>query len=216
MAEIDTATTEILMNDTRNGNLSEIYKADGSGETFNIKDRPELIKIYKKYLSATREECSDTNNCTCSQSYLNTTASAGVGLVHSFYLKDGACFGFTLGAIDGDRKTILPGEEAFTTGTSYIMRFVFDSNGKDAPNAIGKDIFILPVGLYGIIYENQNIPTATEITDINGWMLANDHFAKGAPYCIVSCGSYCGGMKQAGCYNHNDGSTIPYSCYCKN
>lgn len=147
LSEIDTATTQILINNTQDGTLTRVYKADSSdvlnlGETANSNTYSgEFATLYKKYLTATREAC-NTSTCPCN-SY---TAK--------FYLKDGACVGITTGAMTANTKTIFPGESTVNDAIkpSYGVLF-FDTNGAEEPNLIGKDQFVLPLNAGGIQYD---------------------------------------------------------------
>lgn len=149
LSEIDTATTQVLINNTKNGSMAEILVptlTNGASYSFGTTGNAYLnytAMIYKKYLTATRQ---NTTGSYCA-------ANAGI----SFYLKDGACIGFKHGGTSYD--TIFPGETGTTsitnaTHSSLLGAIYVDTNGDEEPNTIGKDRFLFPVGTEGILYEN--------------------------------------------------------------
>ena len=160
MSEIDTAITQILINDTIDGDLSYVVDLDNPGSTF-IFGAPskdvESIKLLKKYLSATRQELSDDSFCR------NTLAGYKIPIDRVFYLKDGACVGMQ-SHLDSEHpatRFIMPGEKSVgymscsceDTGIKLLFTIHIDTNGDEKPNALGRDQFIFPIGNRGIIYE---------------------------------------------------------------
>lgn len=145
LSEIDTATTQILINNTQDGTLSKIYQANSSTvlnlATANTTNSGHLGDLYKKYLTATREAC-NSSTCPCN------------GYNNKFYLKDGACIGITVGAMSANTNTIFPGESTVNSALkpSYGVLF-FDTNGAEEPNLMGKDQFVLPLNAGGIQYD---------------------------------------------------------------
>ena len=145
LSEIDTAVTQILINDTTDGTLH--YDHATSCTPYACPD--EYIKLFKKYLATTRQEVS--NN-----SYCKTNGAT------AFYLKDGACIGYASAANNIDWiDTIFPGEKNATpvcvgTSPTYALILLYvDTNGDDEPNVFGKDQFALPVGEHGIMYDED-------------------------------------------------------------
>ena len=138
LSEVDTATTQILINNSMNGTMKKLY-VPGSSNTFAYKGNANNVgKLYKKYLTATRQKTTG-NDCNITD------------FTNSFFLKDGACIGFKVGNAS-DVKTIFPGETNVANSTVTQGFILFDINGAEEPNANGKDRFILPVGDEGIMY----------------------------------------------------------------
>ena len=145
LSEIDTATTQIIMNDSADGTFEKLYTADtrqlfnayGTAEFSGDAERnEEVAKLYKKYLTAIRKDATESGECRVSQ-------EAG------FYMKDGACVSISTGTSNCD--SIFPGETSVTS-VSCEGYIVFDTNGMDEPNVWGKDLFWIPLGKEGIIY----------------------------------------------------------------
>ena len=141
LSEIDTATTQILINNSASGNTSSLYEP-GTANLFSLESSgmdDKIGKLYKRYLTVTRQECNDAN-CPCN------------GYTNKFYLKDGACMGITTGTQASDVNTWFPGETNFTSMKPTHGIIFFDTNGEDEPNVMGKDQFLLPVGSEGVQY----------------------------------------------------------------
>ncbi len=147
LSEIDTATTQIIMNDSADGTFEKLYTADtrqlfnaySTADFSNNAERnEEVAKLYKKYLTAIRKDATDSGECRVSD-------EAG------FYMKDGACFSVLVNAVTTNCDSIFPGETSKTTFScnGYI---IFDTNGMDEPNVWGKDLFWIPLGKEGIEY----------------------------------------------------------------
>lgn len=159
LSEIDTATSQILINDAVDGNFDKVYNvnrtaqivtsAAGEAKKCNSEDESTsdacgtdaaaLAALYKKYLTATRTVCKGDVDCPCQS---NTA---------SFYLKDGACIGISIGS-QASAATIFPGEDETTSLTATNGVLFFDTNGKEEPNVVGKDQFLLPFDKNGIQY----------------------------------------------------------------
>ena len=149
-SEVDGATNRILMNDTRSGNFNILINPNDatSFKTTETGYGDELAALYKKYLVATRTECNawdavNTIGCPC--------VYPGFSGGSAFYLKDGSCMSVATGRLEVD--TIFPGENDYITATTCNGVVFIDANGAEAPNVLGKDQFILPIGLVGIDYE---------------------------------------------------------------
>lgn len=141
LSEIDTATTQILINNSSYGNTDSLY-VPGTSTTFSFATAntdANIGKLYKRYLTATRKECNDAN-CPCN-AYTN-----------KFYLKDGACMGITAGTPSANINTWFPGEGNFTGMKPSHGQIFFDTNGEEEPNVMGKDQFLLPISGEGIQY----------------------------------------------------------------
>lgn len=149
LSEIDTATTQILVNNTKLGTFDTLVQDNGTGTEFKT-DADTTLGFYKKYLTTIRTTLTDDSPSFCVTGGQSTSLKA-----KAVYLKDGACMGIYAKAYgDGDTAvdTIFPGE----TGTSPVKPtqglILFDTNGDDEPNTLGKDRFVLPVGNEGIMY----------------------------------------------------------------
>lgn len=140
LSEIDTATTQILLNNSSNGTMETLYEA-GTSNIFNIaanaNESAKLGNLYKVYLTAIRRE---TANTPCAN-YNN-----------AFFLKDGACVGIITGVAADNVNTWFPGEISQTSMKPTHGQLFFDTNGTDEPNVLGKDQFLLPLNAAGIQY----------------------------------------------------------------
>ena len=146
LSEIDTATTQILTNDTRLGKFDQLV-VDSTVTTAFATDGGNTLNYYKKYLTTIRGAVPDTSCC--------VTGGANLA-ANAIYLKDGACLGIkaTTDYANSSFNTIFPGElNAQATNKVTQGLIIFDTNGTDEPNTLGKDCFILPVGTDGIMYD---------------------------------------------------------------
>ena len=145
LSEIDTAITQIIISDTQGGSLEAMLNTTNDGSTYSFLDGNlnTTAKIFKKYLTATRQVVENAH-CT----------SGGV----SFYLKDGACIGIAQGT--GSYATNFPGETAVvnitnSSTTKILGALYIDTNGDEEPNVIHKDRFTYPIGPEGIVYATE-------------------------------------------------------------
>ena len=144
LQQLDTATQQIMINNTQNGKLTTIYSPDKS-TTYSINKNDNAtfsnhtINLYKKYLSFTRKPC-NTSSCTCNH-YGH----------RKFYLKDGACAAIYYG--EANQCTTFPGETACSWSVNVLGGVYFDVNGEEEPNMIGKDQFMVPLNADGIFYD---------------------------------------------------------------
>lgn len=137
LSEVDSATTQIQVNNSQNGQMHVLY-VPGTATTYAFgSNLAATATLYKKYLTTIRKSCS-TSTCPCN-SYSQ-----------KFYLKDGACMGIS--ATTSATATIFPGETTTTSVTPQRGVLFFDTNGEEEPNVQGKDQFILPVDNEGIKY----------------------------------------------------------------
>jgi len=131
--DIDTATTEILVNDT------------SANETAALKSSQctvaNLATLYKKYLAVTRKT--------------GTSAACGGG-TKFLTLKSGVCMGISAAATS-EIATWFPGETASTNTTSTCAVIYFDVNGEEGPNVVGTDRFVIPVDLNGVKYDTETV-----------------------------------------------------------
>ena len=147
MSELDNATTQILLNNSADGTLDKLYKPDTAENetptTFSAADENQaenMGKLYKKYLTTIRKDCSNATECGACSTY-----------DAKFFLKDGACVGIKSSAQE-NAPTIFPGETETNAVSATHGVIFFDINGKDEPNAPGKDQFLMPLNSEGIQY----------------------------------------------------------------
>lgn len=141
IGEIDTATTQILINNSADGTMVKLYANDNDPETSQYNSSAANTgKLYKKFLTATRKAC-NTNKCPCND-YAN-----------KFYLKDGACMGISVTA-NATLSTRFPGEEENANSNATQGALFFDINGEQEPNVVGKDQFLIPINNSGIVYSD--------------------------------------------------------------
>ena len=129
--DIDTATTEILINETGSETTATLTSTQCAHAT--------LAGLYKKYVSATRK-ATTTSDCSAN----DTT---------SFFLKSGACIRIEAAASTA-KQMWFPGESTTeaTNSTSDCAVIFYDTNGSDGPNIMGADRFIIPLDKTGIKY----------------------------------------------------------------
>lgn len=151
MGEIDTATTQILLRNSSDGTLSNLYELNTNNKFSSSDDdsHTKLAQLYKNYLSTTRKQC-NTDTCPCN-SYNS-----------KFYLKDGVCIGITTGN-QTNQETIIPGEASTTKTTATHGVIFFDINAEQEPNQPGKDQFLIPLSSHGIEYDAEENVTQEEI-----------------------------------------------------
>lgn len=145
LSEIDTATTQILVNNTKLGDFKSLVQDDGT--QFEYKgNAATVLEYYKKYLTTIRTDVPTTSFCVTGGQATSLNAEAA-------YLKDGACIGISATEVTTPTDTIFPGEDAPEQATASQGLLLFDTNGEEEPNTIGKDRFILPIGDAGIQYD---------------------------------------------------------------
>ena len=145
LSEIDTATTQILVNNSKLGTMTTLVWENGTQFKY-VGNAANVMTFYKKYLTTIRTTVPTTSFCVTGGQATSRGATAA-------YLKDGACIGIYATAIT-TQPTIFPGETNTTNATATQGLLLFDSNGEDEPNTIGQDRFILPIGDEGIKYDN--------------------------------------------------------------
>ena len=147
---IDNATTQLLMNNSADGTFDNVYPHNSTtafATSTNTDDNATALRtLYQGYVATTRKSCTNTTDCgECGDT---TKYKAG------FYMKDGSCMAFGLGA--ASRDTIFPGEtggvKTLTDQQATRGVIFFDINGLEGPNVAGKDQFLVPFGKDGIDY----------------------------------------------------------------
>ena len=145
LMQLDTATQQIMVNNTQNGKLTTVYVPNSTTQVaFGAMDATNMSVLYKKYLVTTRKAC-DTADCGCNSFAGN----------YKFHLKDGACVSLRLLATPATMTaTRFPGEvNDVNTTAKGLGYFHFDVNGLDEPNVMGKDRFKVPINDDGIFYD---------------------------------------------------------------
>ena len=147
LADIDEATTAILLNNSPNGYVDNLYIPGSTTNTFRFSSNCGYVaQLYKKYLTPIRKTYTNPSG---EKKWMNT------GIVYSsyFYLKNGGFVSFSC-AIDGEYTTFFPGEtDQIKIANSFYGRIMYDVNAEEPPNLIGKDIFAIPIGKKGILYK---------------------------------------------------------------
>ena len=152
LSEIDTATTMILINNSFDGTMLKLYEP-GSSKTFEFRYKDtchHVATLYKKYLTATRQVYV---NASTNRWWPNDTGAHGPEFDYYFYLKDGAWVGILCGRQEGNTR--FPGETNVTGLVFPQGRITFDINGDEPPNSRVKDIFMIPIGNNGILYDED-------------------------------------------------------------
>ena len=147
LSEIDTATTQILVNDSKLGTMSSLAESNGAQFTFKG-NADKVLNLYKKYLTTIRTTVPATSFCVTGK----TETSDPNRNATAVYLKDGACMGIYAAQITDPSPTIFPGEKTPTGVTTSQGLIIFDTNGEEEPNIVGQDRFILPIAEQGIAY----------------------------------------------------------------
>jgi len=148
LSEIDTATTQIIINNTKLGSFSSMVLDDGTSTEFKT-NATNTMNFYKKYLTTLRTTVDSDSFCITG---VGGTASSLAAT--AVYLKDGACFGIKSQAFTANTPTRFPGEESNVDLKPAQGLILFDINGDEEPNTVGKDRFMIPVGNDGIMYDN--------------------------------------------------------------
>lgn len=161
LAEIQDATTKIMLLDSPNNSLNKIINPDSGGllssngatQTDRIKYLNALEKLYKKYLVTTRKNIQNTVTCSPVYPYAGSDSN-----LRSFKLKNDACVMLRYDTNGVVELVNFPGQDKFTkivpdNVPNYDKYVIYiDTNGKTEPNQYGKDMFILLLGHRGIIY----------------------------------------------------------------
>ena len=150
LSEIDTATTQVMINNSKLNDMETLLKADGTSFEFAT-DSAETMKLYKKYLTTIRTAPNTKSFCMTGDSS-STTALTNITAV---YLKDGSCMGLLPAGSNHEltRDTVFPGEEGTVEIEATQGFILFDTNGLEEPNTISQDQFVMPIDKNGILYE---------------------------------------------------------------
>ena len=149
LSEIDTATTMILINNSFDGTMIHLYEPNSSNVISFQGHCPQVAKLYKKYLTATRKTYFNAST----KKWIGTEAGDGPGFDEYFYLKDGAWLGIKCSG--GDFRTRFPGENTAVSTFMEQGRIIYDVNGDEEPNSPHKDIYMIPIGNHGIMYADE-------------------------------------------------------------
>ena len=140
LGQVDTATTQILFNNSRDMLMSNIYNWGSQTAVFSYASNLTWVKdYYNKYLVGTRDSITGT---WCTQSSATTMK-----------LKDGSSLGFVGTGYTGN--TLIPGEateRAKNYSTTDIGYILLDVNDGEEPNVFGKDQYAIPINATGIAY----------------------------------------------------------------
>ena len=147
LMQLDTATQQIVVNNTQNGKMTTVYQPGTTTQnTFSAAPDATIQTLYKKYLVTTRKTVNATTG--------GTACNTETGALKAF-LKDGACV-VVKKVSSAKVAAFYPGE----SGTSYVNTtanalgsIFFDINGADEPNLPGKDQYRVPINADGIFYD---------------------------------------------------------------
>lgn len=109
--------------------------------TADIEDIIEMYGYYMKYQNSSINFCDYTDYCSDSN-------------IKGAKLPDGTYIGFELyNTIKTCPNYIIPENTTNTTGKGMCWGAVYlDTNGKNKPNTLGKDVYMFGLGEYGLIY----------------------------------------------------------------
>ena len=146
LEQIDQATQQIILNNTRNGTLDEVYRFGTTNVVHVYGGTDVLTPYYKKYMYSVRTIVPVRNDL-----FIHSSSDFSKGF-EIIKLKDGSCFKFVHGG-GSNIQTIFPGEINTTIMLSngYVC---MDINCEDEPNKTGKDQFYIPFDKNGIKYDN--------------------------------------------------------------
>ena len=143
LGQIDTATTQILFNDSRDSDMKSLYDPEAADNTTTVSFRGNTTKartLYAKYLVATREGITGD---WCKQTEFSTSRMK---------LKDGSCLGLQKAASTDTIDTWIPGESAKVSVSGLQGVIYLDVNDAEEPNKFGLDQFTIPIDDNGIAY----------------------------------------------------------------
>ena len=146
LEQLDQATQQVILNNSRNGSLDEVYIFNTLNVAHVYGTTDVMTPYYKKYMYSMRTKTPVRNDLFFHSS---SDYSKAIEIIK---LKDGGCFKF-VHAGSNNTTTIFPGETEVihTKANGYIC---FDVNCEDEPNKAGKDQFYIPMYKYGIKYDN--------------------------------------------------------------
>ena len=146
LSEIDTATSNVLFNDSADSTFDHLYE-NGSTNMFTVVagssevESAMLADLYKKYLITVRRPLSSP--------YVSGFAYPNAHLA----LKNGAEMAIVFSSVGSGFPTIFPGETNTVSTSVTHGIIVFDTNGGDGPNILGKDVFQITLDKTGIKYD---------------------------------------------------------------
>ena len=154
LSEIDTATTQILINNSREGDMNQLFLDSSSGYFSFGSDWNKTQQLFKKYLSTTRQPYDSSIQMGSFSTSVQGSPTAN-SQTPPFHLKDGALL--FLGT--GEKYQVSPSSSGTITvdgcemSKSLLGIITVDINGEEEPNTPYKDQFNFPISSKGIEYE---------------------------------------------------------------
>ena len=163
LSEIDTATTQILINNSREGDMNQLFLDSSSGYFSFGSDWNKTQQLFKKYLSTTRQPYDSSIQMGSFSTSVQGSPTAN-SQTPPFHLKDGALV--FLGT--GEKYQVSPSASGTITvdgcemSKSLLGLITVDINGEEEPNTPYKDQFNFPISSKGIEYEMMCQEGSTE------------------------------------------------------
>ena len=154
LSEIDAATTQILINNSREGDMNQLFLDSSSGYFSFGSDWNKTQQLFKKYLSTTRQPYDSSIQMGSFSTSVQGSPTAN-SQTPPFHLKDGALL--FLGT--GEKYQVSPSASGTITvdgcemSKSLLGIITVDINGEEEPNTPYKDQFNFPISSKGIEYE---------------------------------------------------------------
>ena len=154
LSEIDAATTQILINNSREGDMNQLFLDSSSGYFPFGSDWNKTQQLFKKYLSTTRQPYDSSIQMGSFSTSVQGSPTAN-SQTPPFHLKDGALL--FLGT--GEKYQVSPSSSGTITvdgcemSKSLLGIITVDINGEEEPNTPYKDQFNFPISSKGIEYE---------------------------------------------------------------
>ena len=152
--QIELATKQVLMRDSKNFDFTKLI--DSSNAQYSITSSgadAKLIASYKKHLVGRRQANADS-------AYLASTLTSESGatslkvsdFANYFTLKNDAFFAIKLNGNCTTSETLIydPFTPSKRTRSNSCGLILYDINGKNTPNILGVDQYILSIGRLGI------------------------------------------------------------------
>ena len=212
LSEIDTATTQILINNSREGDMNQLFLDSSSGYFSFGSDWNKTQQLFKKYLSTTRQPYDSSIQMGSFSTSVQDSPTAN-SQTPPFHLKDGALL--FLGT--GEKYQVSPSSSGTITvdgcemSKSLLGIITVDINGEEEPNTPYKDQFNFPISSKGIEYEMmcQEGAAAEPAYDC---ALAQQQFASHCnPYKIADSTAECNALGNGWYYDWPSGG-LP-TCY---
>ena len=152
--QIELATKQILMRSSKSHNFTKLI--DSSGSTYSIVDSgaaAKLIETYRKNLVGKR--MANTDATYLASTLVNESGATSLKVsdfANYFTLKNDAFFAIKLNGNCTTSETLIydPFTPSKRTRSNSCGLILYDINGKNTPNILGVDQYILSIGRLGI------------------------------------------------------------------